>query len=72
VYYKAADGNQRSSIWAVPRAGGPARLLVTFDDPTMQSHRGEFAADGERFFFTISTYESDIWRLELARGDRPQ
>ena len=65
VYYKAFDRSLESSIWAVPVSGGPPRLLVSFDDPAMQSPRDEFATDRSRFFFTISKYESDISVLDL-------
>jgi hypothetical protein len=44
---------------------------VSFDDPARQSHRNEFAADGERLFFTISQYESDIWKMELITDGGP-
>ena len=71
VYYNATDRSLRSSIWAVPASGGSPRLLVKFDDPTRQSHRQEFATDGKRFFFTISKYESDIWKLELMADEEP-
>ena len=65
VYYKAFDGSLQSSIWAVSVSGGAPRLLVKFDNPAKQSNRSEFATDGKRFFFTISKYESDIWKMEL-------
>ncbi len=65
LYYKAYDAALRSSIWSVPVSGGPPRLLVLFDDPTRPSHRAEFTTDGERFFFTITEHESDIWVMEL-------
>ncbi len=67
VYYNAVDDLQQSSIWAIPASGGTPRILVKFDDPARQSHRSEFASDGRFFFFTISKYESDIWKMELAR-----
>jgi serine/threonine protein kinase/Tol biopolymer transport system component len=65
VYYKAFDQSMQSSIWAIAVSGGAPRLLVKFDDPSRQSNRAEFATDGKRFFFTISKYESDIWKMEL-------
>jgi Tol biopolymer transport system component len=65
VYYKAFDASLQSSIWAVQVSGGAPRLLVKFDNPARQSNRSEFATDGKRFFFTISKYESDIWKMEL-------
>ena len=67
VYYKAYDADQRSSIWAVPAAGGTPTLLVTFDDPARPSPRGEFATDGQRFFFTIGHAESDIFVMDVRK-----
>ncbi len=66
IYYKAFDARGRSSIWAVPAAGGAARLLVRFDDPSRQSNRPEFATDGERLYFTLSLRQADIWTMELS------
>ena len=69
VYYKAADESQRASFWSFPLSGGKPRLLVRFDDPTRQSNRPEFATDGKRFFFTVSNYQCDIWRMELIKEE---
>jgi len=65
IYFKAYDRNRNSSIWSVPVTGGPARLLIRFDDPSRRSLRREFATDGSRFYFTVARYESDIWTMEL-------
>jgi Tol biopolymer transport system component len=65
VYYKAFDVEGRPSIWSVPVSGGVPKLLIRFDDPSRLSSRGEFATDGERFFFTIERRESDIGVMEL-------
>jgi Tol biopolymer transport system component len=65
IYYKAYDRDRNSTIWSVPVAGGPARLLVRFDDPSRRSLRREFATDGVRFYFTVARYESDIWTMEI-------
>jgi Tol biopolymer transport system component/DNA-binding SARP family transcriptional activator len=68
IYYKAFDAAGHSSLWSVPAVGGIPRLLVRFDDPSRPSPRPEFATDGKRFFFTISTRQSDIWMMELRAG----
>jgi TolB protein len=65
IYYKAYDAERRSSIWSVPVEGGMPELLVRFDVLARPSYRREFAADGQRFFFTIARHESDIWVMEL-------
>jgi Tol biopolymer transport system component len=66
IYYLAYDAEKRASFWSVPASGGEAKLLVRFDNPTRQSSRYEFACDGERFYFTLAEYESDIWVGELS------
>jgi serine/threonine-protein kinase len=65
IYYKAYDRDRHSTIWSVPAGGGTPRLLVRFDDPSRRSLRREFAADGQRFYFTVARDESDIWAMEL-------
>jgi hypothetical protein len=50
----------------VPAAGGEPRLLVQLDDPSHGSVRSEFAASAERFYFTVTEYESDISLIELS------
>jgi Tol biopolymer transport system component len=69
IYYKAT-GQENRSIWSVPASGGEPKLLVTFDDPLRTSVRQEFATDGERFFFTLTEYESDVWMMELTSEGR--
>ncbi len=65
VYYKASGAEGTASFWAVPVSGGTPRLLVQFDDPSRPSDYPEFSTDGEHFFFTVGTKESDIWLMEL-------
>jgi Tol biopolymer transport system component/DNA-binding SARP family transcriptional activator len=67
IYYKAFDASGRSSLWAVPAAGGQPRLLMRFDDPARPSTRPEFATDGKRLFFTVGARQSDVWEMELRR-----
>jgi TolB protein len=65
IYFKAFDDKGQSSIWSVPISGGEPRLLVRFNDPSLQSNRIEFTTDGSNFYFTIGNHESDIWLMEL-------
>lgn len=65
LYYRAFGADGYAGIWSIPAAGGTPRLLVRFDDPSRQSSRQEYAAGAGRFFFTISTRESDVWVMEL-------
>jgi hypothetical protein len=62
----AYDDEKRASFWSVPLSGGEPKLLVKFDDPLIQSTREEFAFDGDRFYFTLAEYESDIWVGDLS------
>ena len=66
VYYLAYDAEQHASFWSMPVSGGKPELLVKFDDLSRQSSRVEFASDGERFYFTLAKYESDIWVGDLS------
>jgi serine/threonine-protein kinase len=68
LYFKAHDARGVASFWSVPVSGGAPRLLVRFDDPLRPSFRPEFATDGDRFFFTVGTQESDIWVMDLLPG----
>jgi TolB protein len=70
VYYIAYDAEQHTSFWSVPAVGGEPTLLVRFEDPSRQSTRTEFGTDGERFFFTVAKYESDIWIGDLSISRR--
>jgi Tol biopolymer transport system component len=65
VYYKAYDRHRHSTIWSVPAEGGLPRLLLDFNDPSRRSLRREFATDGRRLYFTVSSNEADVWVMEL-------
>jgi Tol biopolymer transport system component/tRNA A-37 threonylcarbamoyl transferase component Bud32 len=67
VYDLFADSVGIVSVGAVPVAGGAARVLVRFDDPSRPWHRYGFRARGGRFYFTVGDLESDIWVAELER-----
>jgi Tol biopolymer transport system component len=67
VYFRALDSQGNPAIWSVPVTGGTPTLLVRFDDPVRQSLRGDFTTDGGRFYFTITSRESDVWVLTLER-----
>jgi hypothetical protein len=66
LYFKSHDDEGRASIWSVPLAGGPPRLLVKFDDPSRRSSRTDFAVGQGRFFFTIDDRRSNIWVADVA------
>jgi len=63
--YYLARGDRGWMIRAIPRAGGPSRVLVRFDDPARQPAGYGFATDGRRFYLTLGSHEADVWVLEL-------
>ncbi len=65
VYYRAFDADGYDGIWSIPVRGGSPRLLVRFDDPSRPAGRQEGGPGAGRFFFTISSRESDIWVTQL-------
>lgn len=60
MYVLGTHRDGRKGIWAVPLEGGPPRLVVTFDDPTLTA-LGDFSVGRDRLYVTMSEYESDIW-----------
>jgi len=64
IYYRRILSSDEG-FWAVSPEGGPPRLVVRADDPTMHAAHGMLATDGERLYFTVVTYESDIWVVDL-------
>jgi Tol biopolymer transport system component len=64
IYLAATHRDGRSGIWAVPAAGGPARLVVASDDPSMVL-TGPLSVGPNRLYLTVSQYESDIWVANL-------
>ena len=55
----------RTGIWSVPASGGEPRMLVRFGDPSRVPLRWEWSTDSERFYFTLTEYETDVWVMEL-------
>jgi Tol biopolymer transport system component/tRNA A-37 threonylcarbamoyl transferase component Bud32 len=53
------------SIRSVPAAGGSSIVLVDFDDPARQHTRYGFATDGQTFYLTLGSPESDVWVADL-------
>jgi len=70
LYYKAMDTKFRASFWSIPVSGGSPKLLVRFDDPSLNSVRVEFVTDGSSFYFTLTDSESDIWIMGLQVGEK--
>jgi serine/threonine-protein kinase len=67
IYLAAVHRDGRQGIWAIPAAGGPARLVVAGDDPAALLP-GEFSVGPDRLYLTVAQYESDIWVADLDWG----
>jgi len=62
----ASHQDGRRGFWALAVAGGPARLVVSFDDPTLEvSMAPVVAVSRDHLFFAVQEYESDIWLAKL-------
>jgi hypothetical protein len=68
LYLRAARGTQ-AGIWAWPMSGGDARMIVTFEDPSMTvlSYPGTINVTRNRLYLTVGEFESDIWVMDLVR-----
>ncbi|NJD09257.1 MAG: hypothetical protein FIB01_02055, partial [Gemmatimonadetes bacterium] len=64
LYLGATHRDGRSGIWALPAAGGPARLVIAFDNP-LTAALGPISVGPDRLYLTVSQYESDIWVANL-------
>ena len=62
-------GSANEGFWAVPVSGGQPKRLVHFDDPSRARMYPRFGSDGERFFFSLTEFESDLWLMELEPAD---
>jgi len=68
IYLGAVHQDGREGIWAVPAGGGPARLVIAFDDPAIAAVAGGSISLGpDRLYLTVSQFESDIWTADLRR-----
>jgi serine/threonine protein kinase/Tol biopolymer transport system component len=65
VFFKAHDAEGRAEFWSVPIAGGPATLLVRFNDSARPSPRWDFAVGGGRLYFAIDERRSNIWIADV-------
>ena len=67
IYFKSHDGRGIASIWAIPFAAGPPKLLVRFDDPNHPSYRPEVTVGGGRIYFTIDDRQADVYVMDVIR-----
>ncbi|HEX6088687.1 MAG TPA: protein kinase [Gemmatimonadales bacterium] len=71
LYFKSHDTDGRAEIWALAASGGPVRLVTRFDDPSRPSHRFNMALGPGEIYFTIDERQSDVWVMELTKGEAP-
>jgi Tol biopolymer transport system component len=64
IYIGGDRHGGQSGFWAIPAAGGPARLVVALDAPALEAP-GNFSVGPDRLYLTVSQYESDIWVMNL-------
>ena len=55
-----------TGFWAVPVSGGQPKLLIRFDDPSRIRMYPRFGSDGQKFYFSLTEFESDLWLIELS------
>ena len=62
VYFIALNSFGASEVWVAPLDGEP-RVALANDDPALTMVN--FVIKGDRMFFLLSEYESDIWAMDL-------
>jgi Tol biopolymer transport system component len=67
LFFRTQSASGQSLFWSVPTAGGKPRLLLRIGDPSHVSRTALFATDGKQLYFTLSSDEQAIWRLELVQ-----
>ena len=70
VYFKSHDDLGRASFWSVPITGGPATLLLRFDDLARPSRRWDFDVGNGQLYFTIDERRSNIWVADVSDPSR--
>jgi serine/threonine-protein kinase len=64
IYYLARSATGWA-IRSVGPAGGASTVLVEFDDPNRQHTKYGFCTDGKTFYFTVGSFESDIFVADV-------
>jgi Tol biopolymer transport system component len=63
VYGLDAEGSQ--GIWAIPTEGGAPQLVIENDDESRWIYYMSLQVHGDRIYFSVAEYESDIWVMDL-------
>jgi Tol biopolymer transport system component len=64
VYFLVQRG-PAPGVWSFPVTGGEATQLVAFDDPSLSVYGFALTVGPDRFYLSISEYESDIYVMDL-------
>jgi Tol biopolymer transport system component len=64
IYFVGLHEDGAEGVWSIPTTGGESTQLVAFDDPSLEQTHG-FTVGNDRFYLTLSEYESDIWVMDL-------
>jgi Tol biopolymer transport system component/tRNA A-37 threonylcarbamoyl transferase component Bud32 len=66
IYFYATGPDDVIGLYSIPAPGGEPRLLVRFDEPSMQvSPLGGVVEHDGMFYFAIGEIESDIYVMDL-------
>ena len=61
------DSTGAQQIWSIPLGGGAPRPVVSVDDPSLFTGRGNMVARAGTLYFPVLRSESDVWTVEIAR-----
>jgi serine/threonine-protein kinase len=64
IYFIGTESDGSQGVWSIPTVGGEPAKVVAFDDPELSAF-GTLTAGRDRFYLTLSEYESDIWVMDL-------
>ena len=65
IFALAVHRDGRRGIWAIPAAGGAARLVIWHDDPILENGIEGMSVGPDRIYLTVAQNESDIWVAKL-------
>jgi Tol biopolymer transport system component len=68
IYAKVTSPDGDAEVWAIDSRGSDKRRLASVGDPRRRSNRFGFAVARGRMYFTLRELESDVWVMEVDRG----
>jgi TolB protein len=64
IYFTGTHEDRSRGIWWIPANGGDATKVVATSDPSLFMS-GYITVSDEYLYFTVASYESDIWVVDL-------